>query len=348
MRVATTEFPRPAAERPTRRVEGFAVAPGAWASAIPFPSPLAYNYSYALRFAAGIVVVDLGWESDDAWAAFEAGLRRAGSGLDEVIGAVVTHAHPDHYGMATRLREHSGAWIAAHPAERANIRIDAAERRGRVEEITRWLQECGIPADRLAELDAELARLDTVLPSAEPDLALHDGEPVPGTDGALVPIHTPGHTAGHLCFHDRSRNLLLTGDHVLPKITPNVARRPGSDPDPLRDFLSSLDRLRGVPDPLVLPGHEWTFDGLTSRLDFLAGHHADRLAEIEKAVATGADTVWAVAQAVTWARTFADFTPRSMRSALAETSAHLARLAGEGRIRRVPGVPERWTPGDAS
>ncbi|WP_284748287.1 MBL fold metallo-hydrolase [Amycolatopsis sp. RTGN1] len=321
-------------ERPARRIEGFAVAGGAWATAIPFPSPLAYSYSYALRYADGLVVVDLGWDSDEAWDAFLAGLARAGARLDEVIGVVVTHAHPDHYGLAPRIREHTSAWIGAHPGERAQIRVDAAERRARLDEISAWLRDCGVPEARQAELDGELGALDAVLPTVEPDVELEDGKPVPGTGGALVPVHTPGHTAGHLCFHDRDRNLLLTGDHVLPKVTPNVARRPGSDPDPLRDFLASLTRLRDIPDSaVVLPGHEWPFDRLSRRLDVLREHHGERLVEIEKAVAGGCDTVWKVAEAVSWAREFSAFTPRSLRSALAETSAHLVRLAEEGRIR---------------
>jgi len=234
-------------ERPVRRIEGFAVAGGAWATAIPFPGRLAYSYSYALRYADGLVLVDLGWDSGEAWRAFLAGLSRAGAGLDEVIGVVVTHAHPDHYGLARRIQERTSAWIGAHPGERSQIRVDAAERRARLAEISLWLQDCGAPEPLLAELDGELGALDAVLPTVEPDVELEDGKPVPCTGGALVPVHTPGHTAGHLCFHERERNLLLTGDHVLPKVTPNVARRPGSDLDPLRDFLSSLTRLRGIP-----------------------------------------------------------------------------------------------------
>lgn len=156
-------------------------------------------------------------------------------------------------------------------------------------------------------------------------------------------MHTPGHTAGHLCFHERERNLLLTGDHVLPRVTPNVARRPGSGPDPLREFLASLTRLDRIPDSAtVLPGHEWPFDRLSRRLDVLRQHHDERLAEIERAVVHGCDTVWKVAEAVSWAREFATFTPRSLRSALAETSAHLMRLGASGRIGRSGGRPERW------
>jgi len=173
-------------ERPTRRIEGFAVASGAWATTIPFPSPLAYSYSYALRYAEGLVLVDLGWDADDAWQALLAGLGRAGASLDEVRGVVATHAHPDHYGLAARIREHTSAWIGAHPGERAQIRVDADERRARLVEITDWLRDCGVPGPLQAELDA-------VLPTIEPDVELEDGTPVPGTDGSLVPVLTPPH-----------------------------------------------------------------------------------------------------------------------------------------------------------
>ena len=332
------------ADAPSRRIEGFAVAGGIWATAVPFPSPLAYSYSYLLRYPAGIVVVDLGWNSDEAWRAFEAGLRRSGASLHEVIGVVVTHAHPDHYGLASRVRAHTSAWIAAHPGERANIRTTDAERRARRLDVASWLAACAVPDAVLADLVAELARADAALAAAVPDVELSDGTPVPGTGGALVPIHTPGHTVGHLCFHDRERRVVFTGDHVLPKVTPNVALRPGSAPDPLRDFVESLHRLDFVPDShLVLPGHEWSFDRLGTRLDVLRRHHRERLREITGAVTAGRHTVWEVAETVSWARPFSALTPRSLRSAIAETYSHLVRLSEDRQLDRHPGTPERWT-----
>jgi glyoxylase-like metal-dependent hydrolase (beta-lactamase superfamily II) len=331
-------------ERTGRRIDGFAVRPGVWATAVPFPSPLAYSYSYALRFPAGVVVVDLGWDSDQAWQAFRSGLQRAGTDLDDVVGVVVTHAHPDHYGLARRIKANTSAWIAAHPGERALITVGASERRNRLSEIARWLRRCGAPAPELARLDAEICELEAALTNIEPDIELTDGMPVPGTDGALVALHTPGHTPGHLCFHDRERDLLFTGDHVLPRITPNVAKRPGSDLDPLRDFLCSLRRLDVCPpSTLVLPGHEWTFDRLPDRLAGLERHHDARLAEVEAAVWGGCGTVWEVARVIRWARPVASFDPRSLRSALAETYSHLFRLSQAGRLVHIAGEPELWT-----
>ncbi len=99
---------------------------------------------------------------------------------------------------------------------------------------------------------------------------------------------------------------------------------------------------RGV--VVVLPGHEWPFGRLSRRIEGLREHHRERLAEIERAVVRGCATTWEVAEAVSWARPFSAFTPRSLRSALAETSAHLVRLVEEGRVQRTADHPGRWTP----
>ncbi|BEL03734.1 MBL fold metallo-hydrolase [Actinoplanes sichuanensis] len=333
----------PNAEKPARQIDGFAVRGGVWATAIPFPSPLAYSYSYSLRYPAGLVVVDLGWNGDTAWDAFCRGLARAGGSLDDVIGVVATHAHPDHYGLAGRIREHTGAWIGAHPAERSQIRVGESERRSRLTAIDGWLRGCGVPSTVLTGLHDEMTRLEAAIPSIEPDILLTDTAKVPGTSGRLIALHTPGHTPGSLCFHDSERDLLFTGDHVLPKVTPNIAKRPGSTADPLHDFMSSLHRLRQFTDATVLPGHEWTFDRLSERLDAIGAHHRTRLAEVEQAVRHGCGTVWEVAQAVTWARPFNTFTSRSLRSALGETYAHLQRLTADGRLTHRPGPPENWS-----
>jgi len=153
----------PVAERPARRLDCFAMRSGVRATAVPFPSPLAYSFSYALRYPTGVVVVDLGRDSDEVRDAFCGGLARAGAGLGEVIGVVVTQAHPDHYGLASRIRAHTGAKIAAHPAERAQIRVDDTERRERGAPIGRWLAGCGVPGSVVAGQRDQMKRMDAVL-----------------------------------------------------------------------------------------------------------------------------------------------------------------------------------------
>src|SRR6266498_2448130 len=113
----------------------------------------------------------------------------------------------------------------------------------------------------LATMGAALTAVRGVVVVTPPDVLLSDGDrpDVPGWQ--LLAVHTPGHTPGHLCFYEERTGLLLSGDHVLPRITANVSLHPQSGSDPLGDYLASLERLRKYADSLVLPAHEWRFEG---------------------------------------------------------------------------------------
>ncbi|MGH3759259.1 MBL fold metallo-hydrolase [Actinophytocola sp.] len=320
------------------------VAGGVWSVPLPFPNPLGFAFGYVVPVPDGVVVVDAGWDSDECWDAFRAGLAAAGAGLDDLVGVVITHVHPDHYGLAERIRASSAAWLAVHPAERPRIAAGEHDRVRAIDDMAEWLRQAGAPASEFAELRADEADMRAGISMVVPEHDLRDGDVVPGTAGALVAVHTPGHTPGHLCFHDRQRRLLFTGDHILPRVTPNISKRPQSDVDPLHDFMLSVTKIRGFGSVSVLPGHEWVFGGLRERLDTLTTHHEQRLTEIEAAVAAGAGTVWEVTCAVTWSRPFEQLRGRARRAAIGETFAHLYRLAVEGRIRWVPDRPDRWLP----
>jgi glyoxylase-like metal-dependent hydrolase (beta-lactamase superfamily II) len=336
---------------PAEDLSGAPVIPGVWVSALPFPNPLKYVFSYLIETATGLVVVDLGWNTDEGWQTFLSGLSHAGKSLDDVSGVVITHVHPDHYGLASRLRDNSSAWIAVHPAERPQLALDDAEAERRIEDMVRWLRQCGAPEMEIEQLRAESVTIAAEFSKIQPEADLVDGQPVAGTDGSLLAVHTPGHTPGHVCFLDRERKIIFTGDHVLPRVTPNVSKRPTSDEDPLQDFTRSLRHVdsldRGGP-LLALPGHEWAFDGLHERLAEIEGHHTARLDEMEAAVRQGGSTVWEVAQAVRWSRPFGTLEGRARRSAIGETYSHLYRLHMRGRLSMVLGWPDRWTIASAS
>ena len=320
-----------------------AVARGVWSIPLPFPNPLGYTITYSLRVDGGMLLVDLGWDSDESWDALVRGLRQAGGEISDVLGAVITHIHPDHFGLAERLADHSTAWIATHAAERTHVAADAQAREAFLSSMHQWLIGCGCPTSELLALANDADEVRSRLASKMPDVVLEDNDEVPGTNGSLVVLHTPGHTPGHLCLVDLDRRLLFTGDHVLPRVTPNVSWRPDVDPDPLSDFMASLRRLRWYGDYLVLPGHEWAFDNLTTRLDELERHHVERLDEVRTVVAAGARTTWDVTTAVSWRRPFSSLESRARRSALGETGSHLIRLAALGLLVADPNSPTTWS-----
>jgi glyoxylase-like metal-dependent hydrolase (beta-lactamase superfamily II) len=321
-----------------------ALAPGLWRIALPFPSPLGFSFSYVVHTADGVVLVDTGWDLDEGWDLFRAGLTRAGASLDDIRGVVVTHAHPDHYGLTRRLQEQTDAWVGLHPAERAQLVPLLGDRERRIAQIESWLIESGVPAGLLDEVMADRDQLPAELSPNLPTLDIADGDVIPGTDGSLTAVHTPGHTPGHLVFHDRSRRVLFTGDHLLPRISANVSVRPTSGPDPLDDYARSLDALGPYHDALAAPGHEWSFDRLQERVDIVRRHHDDRLVEVLAAVTAGSRTAWEVAHSISWSRPFHTLNARGKRSAIGETSSHLVRLEGRGLLVRGDGEPLTWLP----
>jgi glyoxylase-like metal-dependent hydrolase (beta-lactamase superfamily II) len=326
---------------PTPGVEQ--VLDGLWSIPVPIPgSPLPYVLAYAFAVPDGVVLVDPGWNAPEALAALTEGLAVAGSRLEDVRGVLVTHIHPDHYGLAARIREVSGAWVGLHGDDAVLV----ADRYRDVEDLlartSRWVAQTGAPPAELAELrDASMA-LRRFVVAGQPDRLLTDGDRPELPGWRLRAVHTPGHTPGHVCFVEERTGVVLTGDHVLPTISPNISRHPQAGPDPLADYLASLERLRPFGDALVLPGHQWRFRGLAGRLDELAAHHERRLDEAQAAVADGAATIWEVATRLGWSRPWTEITGIMRRAALGETAAHLAHLERRARLERVGDTPLRW------
>lgn len=322
------------------------VVPGLWSVPVPIPgSPLPYVLAYAFEVPGGVVLVDPGWNAEEALAALEAGLGSLGATLTDVRGVLVTHLHPDHYGLAGRVREVSGAWVGLHPADAALIPDRYEDVEDLLRRISGWLAQTGAPAGELAELRDATVQLRRFVVVARPDLPLADGARPDLPGWRLRAVHTPGHTPGHLCFVEERTRVVLTGDHVLPTISPNIARHPQAGPDPLADYLASLERLRRWDGALALPGHQWRFDGLGARIDELLAHHERRLADVEAAVAAGAETIWEVATRTAWSRPWEEVRGFMRRAALGETAAHLVHLEGRGRLERTATSPLRWRVG---
>lgn len=338
--------PRPT-PRPAPVVEQ--VRPGLWQIPVVVPnSPLRYTLVYALELGEGLLLVDAGWDAPESQAALEEGLSGIGGGVADVRGVVVTHHHHDHLGLARWVRERSGAWVGMHPAEAAIIQGGEPAVGAFVESMARWLGEAGAPQSEVERLAQDVGLVRRSLASGPIDRFIEDDELIDAPGWDLRALHTPGHTPGHLCLHSSTADVLLAGDHLLPRITPNVSRHHATQANPLRDYLRSLDRLVRCGQPLVLPAHEWRFDDLEGRIDELREHHALRARRIETLVGEGATTVWEIAERSDWARPWHTLSGLPRRSALAETHAHLAYLAWEGRVQERTGRPTRWLPAATS
>ena len=325
------------------------VASGIWSVPVPIiANPLRYVLSYLIEHDTGFVMVDPGWNHPDSWQALTSGLAQCEIPLAAVTGILVTHVHPDHHGLSGKVRELTGGWVGMHPAEDAFLAVQGAEAmRSGVEVYLRW---CGAPASHVQELVASRQHTAQIEPMVRADRRIEHGDLVDAPGLTLRAVWTPGHTPGHLCFYEESRDVLLTGDHILPRITPNVSSYDMTS-NPLDDYLASLDKIRGIQPTEVLPAHEFRFADLDARLSDLAEHHRERLAEAERGLAAAGPagtTAWQAAMGVTWSRRWADLASFQRQAAIGEVLSHLRYLQARGRAAEsdVDGVGI-WTATDS-
>lgn len=324
------------------------LGPGLWSIPVPIPdNPLGYTLVYALDSDRGPVLVDAGWHDPATWRALEAGAGEAGFDLADVHGVLVTHHHPDHHGLAGRVREASGAWVALHRADAEVVRrhreMIAAGGDAWTERQWEALHAAGAPDDEIEMLLAHQAELSIETPALA-DVELEDGDltDVPGRRVRVV--WTPGHSPGHSCFALEEDGRLLAGDHLLPTITPHVGLyedRPGTT-DPLGDYLASLERVEEL-DPLeVLPAHQHRFNDAAGRVAEVRAHHDERLAEVRAALAAPEGlTTWELAEHMTWNRGWEQIPTLMRRVAASEAAAHLRVLERRGEVVEVPGATPR-------
>jgi glyoxylase-like metal-dependent hydrolase (beta-lactamase superfamily II) len=319
--------------------------PGLWSIPVPLPNVvLRYVLVYLLELPDGAAIIDTGWDTPEAWAALTEGIAQTGHDVADIKAILVTHTHPDHYGLAARVRAASGAWIGMHEAEAATLMRRRSESETSGLDGRGWLLANGVPGEELDVLVGPPGRNAHLLAMPEPDRFLADAESIdlPGWD--LSAQWTPGHTPGHLCFFEQNAKVLFTGDHILPRISPNISLLFTSVPvNPLRQYLDSLLASGEVAADEVLPAHEYRFRGLRARTDELRLHHAERLAELHGLIRRSpGQTAWQLAQDLSWSRPWAEIHGFMRWSALGETAAHLTLLESDKRAIRSATRPERW------
>jgi glyoxylase-like metal-dependent hydrolase (beta-lactamase superfamily II) len=320
------------------------VRPGLWSIPVPIPNnPLRYVSVYVIELENGVALVDAGWPTDESWEALNTGLVEAGGTITDVQAVVVTHLHPDHYGLAGRVREASGAWVGLHPADASLLETRYHDTDGLVERMRELLAMSGVPEDKLPDLAMASMEIKSTLNVAKPDILIEDEQRLELAGWDFRAVWTPGHSPGHICLYSEDHKLLLSGDHVLPRITPNISFHSQQFANPLGDYLESLAKVRALHPDEVLPAHEYRFSGLDERVDALVGHHTDRLLEIEGILRDRPGiSCWDTTLALSWSRSWNDIPDYMQRAANGETLAHLVLLERRGRIRREHNVPARF------
>jgi glyoxylase-like metal-dependent hydrolase (beta-lactamase superfamily II) len=321
-------------ELTTRRLQP---APGIDRLVTPLPFPgLDRVNSYLLADAEGITLVDCGIFTEPRGALdLEEAMRAAGAAIEDVRRLVITHPHPDHYGLASMVVARSGCELWMHKEAAADLDVyrDPAAAASRLRAA---LRSHGIPASELDEVGAYEDWRPFVSGVVEANRALEGEESFEAGKRTWQVVHCPGHDRASVCLWSGSDDLLISGDTLLSSITPHVDHRGELGPDPLGDFLESLARMEKLGPSLVLPGHGRPFDSGAERARAIAAHHQRRLGSILQVIRRRACSAAAVADEV-FGPELLDF---HRRLAVGETIAHLEylRLRSEAELSVKDGI----------
>lgn len=316
----------------------FMVVPGVHRVPLPLPNDaLRAVNTYVLEDGDGLVMIDSGWALEAARSQLETALGTLGHDLGSVRRFLMTHVHRDHYTQAIAIRRTLGTRVSIGIGEQPSIKAYLDPDRRRLQSQLAGIRRHGggMLADRIEAENRE------VIPEGlweEPDDWIPDSASIRLATRILQAIRTPGHTRGHLVFHDAASGVMFAGDHVLPHITPSIGFEPAPAPQPLARYLDSLALVRAMPDAILLPAHGPVGGSVHRRVEELLQHHHERLEQTADAIAAGASSAYEVAHRLTWTRRatpLGSLDPFNQMLAVLETAAHLDVLVRDGRLART-------------
>src|SRR5436305_2762797 len=252
------------------------VLPGILRLELPMPFELRHVNVYLLRDGDAYTLVDTGLQTEESRQVLNQQLAGLKVPIKRINRILITHIHPDHFGLAGELRERSGAELIIHRLEVALMEPRYARAEDLVHDVGKWLSMNGVPEEEAEYVKSASMGAREYVSVVEPDTLLEGAERLPVDDSEIEVIWTPGHSPGHCCFYWPARGVLLSGDHLLPKISPNIGLHPQSGADPLDDYLQSLDRIKGLDVDLVLPAHGDPFPEPRDRIAAIKQHQQER------------------------------------------------------------------------
>jgi glyoxylase-like metal-dependent hydrolase (beta-lactamase superfamily II) len=317
---------------------GERVLAGLWRLRLPLPWPgVPHCNAWAIAAGDGVVLVDTGMHEPGSMEQLDRAMAMVGLKVEDVRLVVCTHAHSDHYGQAGPILDRAGCELWMHPNHEHATRgaADPEEGLQRRLEVART---SGVP-ELVLRRYAEVAKGQPpgIARVVKPDLALLPGIEVATDLGAWQVIETPGHAPSHVCLYQPERRILLSGDHLLGRIS--LYYDYGWTPDPVGEFLRSLDAIEALdPSPrLCLAGHARPFTDVEAHIEANRELVAQRVAATAVAIERDPLTAYEVVPHV--------HGPDAVHAAawlLTETLCYLRHLEAIGAARRTPCEPERW------
>jgi glyoxylase-like metal-dependent hydrolase (beta-lactamase superfamily II) len=326
--------------KPTRQKEigrGERVVPGVWRLRLPLPWPgVPHCNAWAVASGDGIVLVDTGMHEPGSLGHLEEALRQVDLRIEHVRLIVCTHAHSDHCGQAPVIAERAGCEVWMHPRHE-HFTAQLADPEASVARRLEIARQSGVPEEPLREW-AEQRRSQNLGVAGElrVDRDLLPGVTVPSDLGDWEVHETPGHAPSHVVLHQPKHRLLLSGDHVLGR--PSLYFDYNWTPDPVGEFLTSLDAVEKLDARLILSGHGRPITDLHGHVDAARAMTHERLEAVLTRLREGEATAYDVARDI-YGEWFAEATAGWL---MTMTLCFLRHLEVTERARRTHTDPERW------
>ncbi len=313
------------------------ILPGLFRIEIPLPgNPLKMLNSYVIVGPERALVVDTGFNRPECLAALRQGLQELA--VDPARTDIfVTHTHADHVGLAGVLATAaSRIWCNGIDASSINRAASLTPDDPWWDSAIALARSHGFPPAEATESVRRHPGLRYAPSRPIAFTAVADGDEIIAGRYRFTCLATPGHTPGHICLYEPREKILLSGDHLLRDITPNISNWFSSG-NALADYIASLKRVAALDVARVLPGHRRLFDDCRTRVDELTAHHERRAAEVAALLESGPLTAYEVAGGMKWDMTYrrwADFPAAQKWFAVGEAIAHLRYLEGQGSVSR--------------
>jgi glyoxylase-like metal-dependent hydrolase (beta-lactamase superfamily II) len=317
---------------------GERVLPGLWRLRLPLPWPgVPHCNAWAIASGSGIVLVDTGMHEPGSLAQLERAMDQVALRLEQVRLLACTHAHSDHWGQAAPIMERAGCELWMHP-NHGHATAGAHDPQAALERRLEVARQSGVPPAALAEYAERAKQFPSgVAKVIEPDHALVEGVQIETDLGAWTVYETPGHAPSHICLYQPERRILISGDHVLGRIS--LFYDYGYTEDPVGEFLGSLDTVDVLDARLAVSGHGKPFVDVHGHIEGNRALVAERLDAVLGAIRTETKTALEILPAVY-------SQPVDVRNAtwfLSETLSYLRHLHLQGRVvRERDGDVECW------
>ncbi len=312
--------------------------PGVYRLRLPLPWPgVPHCNAWAVAADDGFVLFDTGMHQPDSLQNLERALEMCGLRLEETRLVVCTHAHSDHYGQAATIVQRTGCELWMHP-DHEHMRRMAEDPDAVLARRLEVARQSGVPEEPLQRYASQRRSSETGIAGViEPDRELLTGITIETTLGPWTTYETPGHAPSHVCLFQPERRLLISGDHLLGRIS--LYFDYGYTPDPVGEFLHSLDVVERLGARLCLPGHGRTFADVHAHIEGNRKLVHERLAAVSAALELhGPLSAFELVPHVYGE----NISQQNAHWLLSKILCYLTHLQALGRVRSIAGEPERW------